>query len=100
MADSKRKSIDRKIPVIATGHLSVAGGKTTDDDGVRETYFGNVECVGSEIFSQLFDYVALGHYHIPSVIHKTVRYSGSPIPKRTYRNPYCSNSRRQWTFAN
>ena len=79
-AENKRKSINRKIPVIATGHLSVAGGKTTSDDGVRETYIGNIECVGSEIFSPIFDYVALGHYHIPSVISETVRYCGSPIP--------------------
>ena len=80
IADNKRKKLNRKIPVIATGHLSVAGGKTTEDDGVRETYIGNIECVGSEIFPPLFDYVALGHYHIPSVIDKTIRYCGSPIP--------------------
>ena len=80
IADNKRKSINKNIPIIATGHLSVAGGKTTEDDGVRETYIGNVECVGSEIFSSIFDYVALGHYHIPAVIDKNVRYSGSPIP--------------------
>jgi len=80
IADNKRKSINKNIPIIATGHLSVAGGKTTEDDGVRETYVGNIECVGSEIFSPIFDYVALGHYHIPSAIDKTVRYCGSPIP--------------------
>ena len=80
IADNKRKETGEKIPIIATGHLSVAGGKKTDDDGVRETYIGNIECVGSEIFPQVFDYVALGHYHIPSVIEKNVRYSGSPIP--------------------
>ena len=79
-ADNKRNSTDEKIPVIATGHLSVAGGKTVDDDGVRETYIGAIECVGSEIFSPIFDYVALGHYHIPSVISQTVRYSGAPLP--------------------
>ena len=80
IAENKRKSMNRKIPVVATGHLSVAGGKTTEDDGVRETYIGNIECIGSEIFSPIFDYVALGHYHIPSVISETVRFCGSPIP--------------------
>ena len=68
------------IPIVATGHLSVLGGKTTDDDGVRETFIGSIECVGSDIFSPCFDYVALGHYHIPSLISDSVRYSGSPIP--------------------
>ncbi|KAA6334303.1 Nuclease SbcCD subunit D [termite gut metagenome] len=80
IAENKRKEIGKSIPVIAMGHLSVAGGKTTTDDGVRETYIGSIECVGSEIFPKTFDYVALGHYHIPSIISGTVRYSGSPIP--------------------
>ena len=80
VAEQKRKSLNKNIPIIATGHLSVAGGKTTEDDGVRETYFGNIECVGSDIFPPVFDYVALGHYHIPSKISETVRYCGSPIP--------------------
>ena len=80
IAENKRKSINEKIPIIATGHLSVAGGKTIKDDGVRETYFGGIECVGTEIFPPIFDYVALVHYHIRSGIEKHLRYSGSPIP--------------------
>ncbi|GHU77386.1 nuclease SbcCD subunit D [Bacteroidia bacterium] len=80
LAETKRKEIDNNIPIIATGHLSVVGGKTITDDGVRETYIGNIECISSEIFPKSFDYVALGHYHIPSVITETIRYSGSPIP--------------------
>ncbi len=31
----------RHIPIIATGHLFAANGKTTDDDGVRELYVGS-----------------------------------------------------------
>ena len=80
IADKKRKEINENIPIIATGHLSVAGGKKNEDDGVRETYIGNIECVGTDIFPQIFDYVALGHYHIPSAISQNVRYCGSPIP--------------------
>lgn len=80
IAKEKQKGSNKKIPIIATGHLSVSGGKTVEDDGVRETYIGNIECVGSDIFSDVFEYVALGHYHIPSVISENIRYSGSPIP--------------------
>jgi len=80
IAEVKRKNTGRNLPVIATGHLSVAGGITIPDDGVRETYIGNIECVDSEIFMPIFDYVALGHYHTPSVVNETVRYCGSPIP--------------------
>jgi exonuclease SbcD len=80
IAEKRKPETGKNIPVIATGHLSVAGGKTAGDDGVRETYIGNIECIGSEIFPETFDYVALGHYHIPSVIGENIRYCGSPIP--------------------
>jgi len=80
IAEAKRKESGIHIPVVATGHLSVAGGKRNDDDGVRETYVGNIQAVGSDIFPDTFDYVALGHYHIPSSIKDHIRYCGSPIP--------------------
>jgi exonuclease SbcD len=80
LAKSKRESLGTEIPIMATGHLSVAGGKRNDDDGVRETYIGNIEAVGGDIFPDVFDYVALGHYHIPSKIAEHIRYCGSPIP--------------------
>ena len=69
-----------KIPIVATGHLTVAGGKRNDDDGVRETYIGNIEAVGIDIFPETFDYVALGHIHIPTELENHIRYCGSPIP--------------------
>ena len=80
LAENKRRELGVTIPIIATGHLPVAGGKRNDDDGVRETYIGNIEAVGNDIFPDTFDYVALGHYHIPSVIKDHIRYCGSPIP--------------------
>lgn len=80
LAENKRKELGEHLPIVATGHLSVAGGQRNEDDGVRETYIGNIEAVGSDIFPNTFDYVALGHYHIPSVIKDHIRYCGSPIP--------------------
>lgn len=80
LAEEKRKELGGNIPIIATGHLSVAGGKRNDDDGVRETYIGTVQAVGYDIFPDTFDYIALGHYHIPSSITEHIRYCGSPIP--------------------
>lgn len=79
-AEEIRAELGVRIPIIATGHLSVSGGKRMDDDGVRETYIGTIEAISSDIFPETFDYVALGHYHIPSVIKPHIRYSGSPIP--------------------
>jgi exonuclease SbcD len=81
-AEKQKAAAGGNIPVIATGHLSVAGGKTIEDDGVRETYVGSVEFIGSDIFPPIFDYVALGHFHIASKIggNENIRYSGSPLP--------------------
>ena len=80
LAEKKRESIEKNIPIFATGHLSVTGGKRDADDGVRETYIGNIETIGSDIFPETFDYVALGHYHIACKIKDHIRYCGSPIP--------------------
>ncbi len=80
LAESKRKELGKEIPIIATGHLSVSGGQRNEDDAVRETYIGNIEAVGSDFFPDTFEYVALGHYHIPSKIKEHIRYCGSPIP--------------------
>jgi len=80
LAEKARNELGKRIPIIATGHLSVAGGQRNEDDGVRETYIGKIEAVGSDIFPNTFEYVALGHYHIPSKIKEHIRYCGSPIP--------------------
>ena len=79
-AEQIRQSTGKKTPIIATGHLSVTGGKRDEDDGVRETYIGNIEAIGSDMFPESFDYVALGHYHIACKIKDHIRYCGSPIP--------------------
>ena len=71
----------RHIPIIATGHLFAAGGTTTDDDGVRELYVGSLGKVSADMFDDCFDYVALGHLHVPQRVggRENIRYSGSPI---------------------
>ncbi len=71
----------RHIPIIATGHLFAAGSKTTEDDGVRELYVGNLGKISAEMFDDCFDYVALGHLHVPQRVGgcEHIRYSGSPI---------------------
>ena len=75
------KAHKRHIPIIATGHLFAAGGTTTDDDGVRELYVGSLGKVSADMFDDRFDYVALGHLHVPQRVggRESIRYSGSPI---------------------
>ena len=71
----------RHIPIIATGHLFAAGGTTTADDGVRELYVGSLGKISADMFDECFDYVALGHLHVPQKVggREHIRYSGSPI---------------------
>lgn len=70
------------VPVIGMGHLFTAGGRTTDDDGVRPLYVGSLAHVGASIFPDTLDYVALGHLHVPQCVggHEHIRYCGSPLP--------------------
>jgi exonuclease SbcD len=78
LADAKRKSFDKHLPVIATGHLTAVGVKTTDS--VRDIYIGTLEAFPAKAFPPA-DYIALGHIHRAQVVAKSehIRYSGSPI---------------------
>lgn len=81
-AEALRAEMAVDVPIIGMGHLFTAGGKTTDDDGVRDLYVGSLAHVTAEVFPPCLDYVALGHLHVPQRVGggDRVRYSGSPIP--------------------
>lgn len=72
--------LDKKnIPIIATGHLTTVGSKTSESE--REIYIGGTLDIDSGFLGEYFDYVALGHLHINQKVgSEHVRYSGSPIP--------------------
>ena len=78
-AAAKRKN--DAVPIIATGHLFAQGATTSDGDGVRELYVGNLGHVGADIFAQEIDYVALGHIHSEQTVsgNEFIRYSGAPL---------------------
>ncbi|MEW8419736.1 MAG: exonuclease SbcCD subunit D C-terminal domain-containing protein [Candidatus Thiodiazotropha endolucinida] len=82
LAEQKREELGVGIPIVATGHLFTAGGQTVDGDGVRELYVGSLAHVTAGIFPASFDYLALGHLHVPQKVNglETIRYSGSPLP--------------------
>lgn len=65
---------------IAMGHLYAQGASSSESE--REIQIGNLAAVEGNDFSEIFNYVALGHIHRPQRIGGTdrVRYSGSPIP--------------------
>jgi exonuclease SbcD len=77
-----RDTLKVPVPIVAMGHLYTAGGQTVEGDGVRNLYVGNLAHVESKIFSDSFDYVALGHLHVPQKVNDSdsIRFSGSPIP--------------------
>lgn len=81
-ARTRREEAGGRVPVIGMGHLFTAGGQTVAGDGVRELYVGSLAHVGADIFADNFDYVALGHLHVPQKVggRENVRYSGSPLP--------------------
>jgi exonuclease SbcD len=79
IAEEQRGELD--IPIIATGHLFTAGGKTQEGDGVRELYVGSLAHVPLELFPANLDYLALGHLHLPQTVRacEHIRYSGAPL---------------------
>lgn len=82
---------DRKIPIVATGHLYAADlegrfenlkNEVKSDDGKRNLdVVGNLGSVHAGIFPKGFKYVALGHVHYSTMVGKKpwIRYSGSPF---------------------
>lgn len=82
LARAKRAELGLNLPIIAMGHLFTSGGQTVEGDGVRELYVGSLGQVKSDIFPDFFDYLALGHLHLPQRVGgaDNRRYSGSPIP--------------------
>lgn len=78
-AQQLRTVIGKDIPIIAMGHLYVSGSSCT---GSERPIVGNLSGVDSNVFSPIFDYVALGHIHHAQDVsdNPKVRYSGAPLP--------------------
>lgn len=78
-AKDKQKQLDKPVAIIATGHLTALGVKTSES--VRDIYIGNLEAFPASSFPAA-DYIALGHIHRPQKVAKSehIRYCGSPIP--------------------
>lgn len=67
----------KQVPVIAMGHLYAKGASISES----ERDIGNQSSINADIFTDVFDYVALGHIHRPQIVanNKNIRYSGSPV---------------------
>lgn len=82
IAVALRDALPQAVPIVATGHLFTAGGKLLKDDGVRDLYVGALGHFSAARFPSAFDYIALGHLHVPQTVAQQthIRYCGSPIP--------------------
>lgn len=68
------------VPLIAMGHLHVAGGSETEGSE-RKILIAGQQAVSPNIFPAQAAYVALGHLHKAQWVgRETIRYSGSLIP--------------------
>ncbi|MBM9531769.1 exonuclease SbcCD subunit D C-terminal domain-containing protein [Desulfoprunum benzoelyticum] len=81
VAEDRRRIAGGDIPIVAMGHLFTAGGRTLEGDGVRDLYVGSLAHLSASIFPAAFDYLALGHLHVPQEVGGSPcrRYSGSPL---------------------
>lgn len=76
-----RDQLDCRVPIVAMGHLFAAGGQTVEGDGVRELYVGSLAHVGTDVFPDSIDYLALGHLHSAQTVggQEKYRYAGTPL---------------------
>ena len=85
-AEEKKKELLTNspfVPTIATGHLFTQGASSLGSDGgERDIYVGTLEKFPAGDFPTSFDYIALGHLHVPQPVggQERIQYSGSPIP--------------------
>jgi DNA repair protein SbcD/Mre11 len=82
LAEQSRTLEGGNVPIVAMGHLFTTGALASGSDGIRDLYIGTLAHVAADIFPACFDYLALGHLHIPQKVggSETKRYSGSPLP--------------------
>ncbi|AXT32996.1 exonuclease subunit SbcD [Pseudoalteromonas tunicata] len=75
---TKKAELGLALPIIATGHLTAMGVKSSES--VREIYIGTLDGFAASEFPAA-DYIALGHIHRPQFVAKSehIRYCGSPI---------------------
>ena len=79
-----REALGRNLPIVAMGHLFMAGSsvykREGSSSGERDLYVGSLGQVPPHLLPS-FDYFALGHLHIAQKVagSDSIRYSGSPL---------------------
>jgi exonuclease SbcD len=75
----KRLPLDPTVRNVAVAHQFVTSGSRSPERAASELSMGDSDAVAATHYAP-FDYVALGHLHVPQRVGKdTVRYAGSPL---------------------
>lgn len=80
VADAIAPYATEDIPLIVTGHLYAAGGEREERPNI--IHIGHADVISTTSFSEVFDYVALGHLHRVQQLDppRPIWYAGSLIP--------------------
>ena len=74
---------EKSVPKILMGHLFASGVNISDQDNEaeRRIYAGNIGGIPLDVFTNEYDYIALGHIHSAQKVQgkEHIRYSGSPL---------------------
>ena len=73
---------DKRLPVVAMGHLQATGSEISLNDKSERTVIGGLEGVLPEDLFEGVAYAALGHLHRPQRVsgRENIRYAGAPLP--------------------
>ena len=77
VTDDMRQHFDKSKKHIIVSHAFITDSETSTSD--RAAVIGFATQVSASVFDG-FDYVALGHIHMPQNIKENIRYSGTPMP--------------------
>jgi len=82
IAEQQRRVSAHYLPIVATGHLFVAGASSVEGDGMRDLYVGSLVHVAANLLPDTIDYLALGHLHRAQTVggNPRRRYCGAPLP--------------------
>ena len=79
IALQRQAELPEVVPIIMTGHFTVADMQHSDSE--RDLYIGFINAFPVSLFPPA-DYIALGHLHRPQTVaaYQHICYAGSPIP--------------------
>lgn len=82
LEEVERRNAALGLPVVLMAHTAVTGCRFRGHENATERYIGGIDAVSVETLGRGYDYLALGHIHMPHALRGTegrARYSGTPL---------------------